>query len=84
MLGDEGQPLAEGVDLLGAVEVACGDGAVFEGLGWEERFGVAVLLDETLGDNPEDLSPDFSDGVYTPVAGLIQSLVSGGVDGLVL
>lgn len=84
VLGDEGQLLAEGVDLLGAVEVACGDAAVFEGLGWEERLRVAVLLDEALGDDPEDLSPDFSDGVYAPVAWLIQGLVSGGVDGLVL
>jgi hypothetical protein len=68
----------------GAVEVARGDGAVLERSRRIEAICVPVLLDEALGDDPKDLSPDFTDGVDTPVAWLVKSLVLGGVDGGVL
>ena len=68
----------------GAVEVARGYGAVLERSRGEEVLCVSVLLNEALGDDPEDLSPDFTDGVDTPVAGLVEGLVRRRVDGLVL
>ena len=84
MLGDERERRAvRGVRAL-AVEVALGDRAIRERLGREEVVDEAVLLDEALGDDPEDLRPDLADGVDTPVAGLVEGLVDGGVDGLVL
>ena len=33
---------------------------------------------------PEHLSPDLANGVYTPVARLVEGLVGRGVDGLIL
>ena len=84
MLGHERLGLALRGELLLAVEVTLGDGAVLERLGREEVVDEAVLLDEALGDDPEDLRPDFADGVDTPVAGLVEGLVDGGVDGLIL
>ena len=79
VLGDEG--LASN---SGAVEVARGYGAVLERSRGEEVLCVPVLLDEALGDDPEDLSPDFTDGVDTPVAGLVEGLVHRGVNCFVL
>ena len=72
------------VVLARAVEVALGHGPVRERLRREEVVDEAVLLDQALGDDPEDLRPDLTDGVDTPVAGRVESLVDGGVDGLVL
>lgn len=80
VLGDEGLLAA----LRGPVEVACGDGSVLEGLGREEIVGEAVLLDQTLRNDPENLGPNFTDGVDAPVAGLIESLIGRRVDSLVL
>jgi hypothetical protein len=68
---------------LGDVEVALGDNTVGTRLGWEEGLTPSVLGDQLLLDDPEDLSPDFADGVYTPVAGLVESLVGRGVDDVV-
>ena len=67
-----------------AVEVAFGDGSVLERLGREEVVGETVLLDQLLGDDPEQLCPDFADRVQASVPRLVQGLVGGRVDGLVL
>jgi hypothetical protein len=79
VLGDEGL-----LSRAGAVEVAGGDGAVGGGRGREEVVREAVLLDQALRDDPEDLRPDLADGVDTEVTGLVERLVRRGVDGLVL
>ena len=65
------------VDLVftGAVEVTSGDGAVRFSQRREEGVRESVLLDEFLGDNPEDLSPDLTNGMDTPVARTVESLV---------
>lgn len=68
----------------GAIEVAFRDGTVLQGCRREQAFGVSVNVDEALGHDPEDLSPDFTDGVDTPVAWLVKSLVCRRVDSLVL
>lgn len=77
VLGDE---LARHV----LVEVAQWDCAILERLRWEERRREVVLRDEALLNDPEDLGPDFTDGVYTPVTGLVKSLVRRRVDGGIL
>ena len=48
---------------LRTVKVADGHSAVFEGLRGEESIGVTVLLNHALRDDPEDLGPNFTDGV---------------------
>jgi hypothetical protein len=63
-----------------AVELALGDRAILKRLGREKRLRVFVLLDQALGNSPENLRPDFTDGVHTPVARLIERLVARGVD----
>ena len=84
VLGNE--RLGGTVDLVfaGAVEVTSGDGAIFFGQRREEGIRELVLLDEFLGDNPKDLSPDLTNGVHTPVTRLVEGLVRRGVDGDVL
>lgn len=79
MLGNKGL-----LALSGAVEVASGDSSIFQRLGREQVLRVTVLLNETLRDDPKDLSPNFANSVDTPVTGLIEGLVGRGVDGLVL
>lgn len=68
----------------GAVEVALRDGAIRTGGGRVKVVGEAVLLNEALGNDPEDLRPYFTDGVDTEVSRLVEGLVSRRVDGLVL
>jgi len=46
----------------------------------EEGLGEPVFGNEVLGHCEEELSPYFSDGVYTPVSGFIEGLVCRGVD----
>lgn len=75
MFGDEGLSFTSGSVFCGFIEVAFWDGSILKRRRREERVGVAVLLDKTLGDNPEDLSPDFTDGVDSPVTWLVQGLV---------
>ena len=48
-----------------------------------ERVRISVLLDQTVGSDPEDLCPHFANGVYTPVSRRVESLVHGWVDGVV-
>jgi len=62
------------------VEIAEGNGAVLECGGREECSGEPVLGDELLLDDPEDLGPDFTDGVNTPVTSSVEDLVSRRVD----
>jgi hypothetical protein len=75
MLGDERLGGTVDLELAGSVEVARGDGAIFLDQRREEGIRELVLLDEFLGDNPEDLSPDLTNGVHTPVTRLVQGLV---------
>ena len=46
----------------------------------EEGFRKPVVLDEFIGNNPEDLGPDFTNGMHTPVTWLVESLVCRGVN----
>lgn len=64
----------------GPVEITLGDGAVGQSLGREERFAETVLVDQLMRHDPEDLSPDFADGVNTPVSGPVEGLVRRRVD----
>lgn len=84
VLGHKGLLLAECIILLGTIEVALGNCAIGKRFRREEGVRVSVLGNETLGDDPEDLSPNFTNGVHTPVTRLIESLVRRGVDGVVL
>ena len=43
-----------------------------------------MLRDQTLTDDPKYLRPDLTDRVNTPVPGLIECLVSGWINGVVL
>ena len=67
-----------------AVKVACRDGTVFQGLGREQIVGKSVLLDETVHDSPENLGPDFTYSMDTPVPRTVECLVRRGVDSVVL
>ena len=84
VLGYKGLLLAERIILLRTVEVTHRDGTISERLRREQGVGVSVLGNETLGDDPEDLSPNFTNGVHTPVTRLIERLVRRGVDSVVL
>lgn len=69
VLGDKRGGLAKGVERffgrLGVVVVG------LRRVGRREESGrKAVLLDKSLGNNKEELSPDLSNGVNTPVSGL--------------
>ena len=75
MLGNERLGVTVDLVFAGAVEVTSGDGAVLPGQRWEESVRESVLLDELLGDDPEDLSPDLANGVDTPITGLVEGLV---------
>ena len=82
-LNDEGVPVLGnkrfgrtiGLVFAGSVKVTGGDGAIFLNQRREEGIREPVLFDKFIGDNPEDLSPDFSNGVYTPVTWLVEGLV---------
>lgn len=67
-----------------AVEVAYRDGTIFQGFGREQVVGKSVFLDEAVHDSPENLGPDFTYGVDTPVPGTVKCLVRGWIDGVVL
>ena len=82
--GHERLLFASGVELARAVELADGDGAVREWRRGVERVGVPVLGNQALRDDPEDLRPNFADGVNAPVTGLVEGLVRRGIDGVIL
>lgn len=84
MLGDERLRLAIHEVLPRAVEVALGDGTILEWLRREEVVDEAMLLDEPLGDDPEDLRPNLADSVHAPVSRLVEGLVGRRVNGLIL
>lgn len=73
--GNEGLGDAVSIVFPRPVEIASGDGAVLPGQRREEGVREPVLLDEFIGDNPEDLSPDFTDGVDAPVTWAVEGLV---------
>jgi len=64
-----------------AVEVARRDRSVLERSRREQVLRIAVLLNEVLGDDPEDFGPDFADGVDAPITGESRVLY---VDGLTI
>jgi hypothetical protein len=66
------------------VKVADGNRAVFEGKRREERLDKAMLFDQPLRNNPKYLCPDLADCVNSPVSGLVECLVRGWIDGIVL
>jgi hypothetical protein len=75
VLGYERLSLASRGVLSRPIEVALRYGSVLEGCRREQRVHIAMLIDEALRDDPEDLSPDFANGVHTPVTRLVESLV---------
>ena len=75
VLGNERLGGTVGFVLARSVEVASGDRPILLGQWREEGVRESVFLDESLGGNPEDLSPDLADGVHTPVTWLVESLV---------
>ena len=84
MFGNERFPFASSGVFRRPVEVTLWDGSVVERCRWEQSVGIAVLVDEAVRDDPEDLSPDFTDGVDFTVTGFVQCLVCRRVDGLIL
>jgi hypothetical protein len=84
VLGNEGlRPPGRGV-FKRAIEVSFRNGPVGQWRRWEQVFGIAVLDDQALADNPQNLGPNLANGVDTPVPRLVKRLVRGRVDGLVL
>ena len=75
VLGNERFGGTVNIVLTRSVEVASGDRPILLGQWREEGVRESVFLDESLGGNPEDLSPDLADGVHTPVTWLVESLV---------
>jgi len=71
VLGNQGTLAAHAL----AVELAHRNRAVLERRGREEVDSVAMLLNEPLGDNPEDLCPNLANGVDAPVTRLVKGLV---------
>ena len=72
------ESLGRTVDLVFAwmVEVTGGiDNAVLVGRRREECGRESVLLDEFIGDNPKDLSPDFTNAVHFPVIRVVEGRV---------
>ena len=80
VLGDERFGAAVDLIFTGPVEVPGGNGTILLDQGREERIREPVLLYKFIGDDPEDLSPDFTNGVHTPVTRLVEGLVRRGVD----
>jgi hypothetical protein len=66
-----------------AIEISSGDGSVGERRRREELIRVAMLLNELLGNDPEDLGPDFANGVHTPVYRLVKGLIGRWVNRLI-
>ena len=75
MLGNERFGVAVHLVFASAVKVTSGDGAVRFSHRREECIRKSVLLDELLGDNPEDLSPDLTNSVDTPVTRTVEGFV---------
>ena len=80
MLGNQGTLAVHAL----AVEVALRNRAVLERRGREEVGSEAMLLNELLGDNPEDFCPNLTDGMDAPVTRLVKGLVCRRINGLVL
>ena len=66
------------------IEVACGHSAVFQRLRREQVLRVSMFLDKALQHGPQNLSPNFTNSVDTPIPGIVKSLICRGVDGVVL
>jgi hypothetical protein len=66
------------------VEVTKRDTAVFEGKRWEERLDETVLSDQSLRNDPKNLCPDLTNRVDSPVPRLVECLVRGRINGIVL
>jgi len=83
VLGDQRLLDSSSGELLGAIEIALGNGTISERRRRVQAVGVPMLLDKALVDDEKTLGPNFTDGVYAPVTWLVEGLVGGGVDGLV-
>jgi len=79
VLGNERLGGAVSFTFSGSIEVAGRNGAILFGQRREEGIREFVLLDEFLGDDPEDLSPDLTNRVDTPVTWLIEGFVRRGI-----
>ena len=75
MLRHKRLSLAGGSILSRPIEVSLRHRSVLKRCRREQCVDIAVLIDEALRDDPEDLGPDFANGVYTPVTRLVESLV---------
>ena len=84
VLGYQGLLVASSVVLLRAVEVTSRDRTVSGRGRREQALRETVLRDEAVRNDPQHFSPDFTDGVDTPVAGLVEGLVGGRVVSLIL
>jgi hypothetical protein len=84
VLGYEGLSLASARVLSRPIEVTLWYGSVLEGCRREQCVGIAVLVDELLRHDPEDLCPNFTNGVDTPVTRLVKGLVRRRINGLIL
>lgn len=78
MLGDERTLL------IRTIEVTCWDGTILKRSRREEIVRVTVLLDELVGHDPQDLSPDFTNSMDAPISWLVERLVGRWVDRLIL
>ena len=79
MFRNEGLRLSRSVDRLfeGGSIVVVG----FRGVGrGEQGFGESVLGNQVLRHDEQELSPDFTNGVDTPVSWLVEGLVGGRVE----
>lgn len=66
------------------VEIADWDCAIFERKWWEKRLSEAVLLDQPVSNDPEDLCPHLANRVNSPVSRLVKCLVRGGINAFIL
>ena len=66
------------------VEVTGWHSAIFQWFRREQILRVSVFLNEYLQHGPQDLGPDFTDSMNTPIPGIVKNLICRGVDGVVL
>ena len=84
VLGNQRLGLARRSVLQRSVEVTFRDRAIFKRKRREQRVRVTVLSNQAVGNDPKNFSPNFANGVNTPVTRFIQGLVSRRIDSLVL
>lgn len=70
--------------LGGTIKVAIRNNAVDIRLRRVQSLGVAMFLDEDLAGDPKYLSPDFTNGMNTPISWIVKGLVRRWVNGHIL